>query len=107
MNEAQLRARLDSLLQNRQQQHQQLANLRSQTEELQQQAQQVANNINAFNGAIQECEHWLDELDKPPQPAPVTLVPAPGQEDGLGETVVPIPVLEEEIPPPGPETDDQ
>ena len=89
MNEVQLRARLETLLQQRAGHQQQLNQLTSQAQQLQEQAMQVANNINAFNGAIQECEHWLAILIGPA--SPVTLVPDPVGVDGkpVGKDAIP------------------
>ena len=95
MDEMQLETRLRELSEQRAGQQAHLDRLMVQAQEIQAQATQTAGNINAFNGAIQEVEHWMAVLRAPA--APVTLVPSPGEEDGRGEVVVPVPILPEAL----------
>lgn len=45
--------------------------------ELQQGRDQAMANVNAYNGAIQECQHWLDWLDKQGTSSNKSKQPAP------------------------------
>ena len=45
---------------------------------LMQQRAQLLDNVNAFNGAIQDCEYWLRELDKP---VTATILPFPDKKE--------------------------
>lgn len=89
MDKERLEERLDGLTQDRERLQQDYSKLERQLQEGQAGLAQIANNINAFNGAIQETERWLSVLDSPP--VPVTLVPSPGQEDGSNDPGAPIP----------------
>ena len=41
-----------------------LAMLKHQKDEMLQQIENLSANVNAYNGAIQDCEHWLQQLAK-------------------------------------------
>lgn len=41
------------------------AQLQEQRAQLESQHLQILANLNAHEGAIQDCDHWLAELDKP------------------------------------------
>jgi hypothetical protein len=49
-----------------------LAMLQSEQQQLQQQFTSMGANISAYNGAIQECQYWINAFKAPvPVPAPV------------------------------------
>lgn len=50
--------------------------LRTRLKELTEQRQQLLNNVNAYNGAIQECERMLAEMESAKEPV---AEPVPGE----------------------------
>lgn len=56
--------------------------LKAQRKDLQAKVEQLSCNINAYNGAIEDCEYWLAQL---PEKAPMSLVPE-GEKEALSAT---------------------